>query len=287
MDIQAYISSGILESYVLGEVSSAEAREVEDIAARYPEVGLELKLIEETLMGLAEAAAVEPRPELKASILDRVAPGVTSATPVSTSSTTQAAVPPAQEASARSLHTNVPPKTQAPPQRWLMAASVGIALISSLAAMYFWSRWQQTEEQLATLAAQNTVLAQNVSTLENRAEGMQQSLAILTNPTYQAVTMKGLSPAPDALAVVYWNPATEEVYLNAGSLPTAPTGKQYQLWAIVDGKPVDAGVFETTDQQLQKMKQIDNASAFAVTLEPDGGSPTPTMELMYVMGEAS
>ena len=276
MDIQAYISSGILESYVLGELTASQAREVEEMAARYPQVGEELSLIEATLAGLAQAAAVAPRAGLKASILDRVAPP--SAAPA-------AAAIPAQEAPVRPLQT---PTTQKPqPERWLMAASIGLALISSMAAAYFWSRWQQTEEQLASLAAQNTLLVQHVSTLENRAEGMQQSLAVLTNPTYRAVKMAGLSPAPDALAVVYWNPATEEVYLHAGSLPTPPTDKQYQLWAIVDGKPVDAGVFDVSGQQLQKMKTINNASAFAVTLEPKGGSPSPTMEQMYVMGEAS
>ncbi|MBW3545237.1 MAG: anti-sigma factor [Bacteroidetes bacterium] len=276
MDIQAYISSGILESYVLGELSAAEVREVEEMAARYPQVGEELSLIEATLAGLAKAAAVPPRAGLKASILDNLAP---------VSPASEAAAIPAQEPPVRPLQTPASQKSQ--PQRWLMAASIGLALVSSLAAAYFWSRWQQTEEQLASLAAQNTLLVQHVSTLENRAEGMQQSLAVLTNPTYRAVKMAGLTPAPDALAVVYWNPATEEVYLHAGSLPIPPTDKQYQLWAIVDGKPVDAGVFDTSGQQLQKMKAINNASAFAVTLEPKGGSPSPTMEQMYVMGEAS
>jgi anti-sigma-K factor RskA len=275
VDIQAYIASGILESYVLGELNSAEAREVEDMAARYPEVREELTYIEETLEAVAQSAAVTPPAHMRASILDAIAPAAPAAKPV-------------QEASVRPLHQTPATASARPqPQRWLMAASISLALISSLAAAYFWSRWKQSEERLATLAAQNTVLVQNVSTLENRARGMEQSLAVLTNPTYQTVAMKGLAPAPDAQAVVYWNPATEEVYLNPGSLPTPPSGKQYQLWAIVDGKPVDAGVFDTTGQQLQKMKEIENASAFAVTLEPAGGSPSPTMDQMYVMGEAS
>jgi len=32
------------------------------------------------------------------------------------------------------------------------------------------------------------------------------------------------------------------------------------------------------------MKDIENATAFAITLEADGGSKTPTIEEMYVMG---
>jgi len=35
-----------------------------------------------------------------------------------------------------------------------------------------------------------------------------------------------------------------------------------------------------------KMKNIPSAQAFAITLEPTGGSPTPTMPI-YVMGKTS
>lgn len=275
MDIQAYISSGILEAYVLGELSSSEARQVEEMAARYPEVQEELQLVEKTLEGVIQTAAVAPRADLRASILDKIAP------------LPATAAPPLTEAAVRPLHETKTTAIQPQPQRWMMAASIGLALVSTVAAAYFWSRWQNTEEQLASMLAQNSVLVQHVSTLENRAEGMEQSLAVLTNPDYKAVPMEGLAPAPDARAVVYWSPTTQQVYLNAGSLPQAPAGKQYQLWAIVDGQPVDAGVFDATGQQLKKMKQINNASAFAVTLEPAGGSPSPTMDQMYVMGAAS
>ena len=277
MDIQAYISSGILESYVLGELSRSEAREVEDMAARYPEVREELQQIEETLEGVMQTAAVTPRAGVKAAILDKIAPTESTADPIMLAPRPAIPVLPQPD----------PAINPAQQQRWLMAASVSLALISSLAAAYFWSRWQQSEEQLASLVTQNSVLVQHVSTLENRTESMQESLVVLTDPSFRTVPMKGLAPAPDAQAVVYWNPASEDVYLHAGSLPAAPAGMQYQLWAIVDGKPVDAGVFDASGQQLLKMKEIENASAFAVTLEPAGGSQSPTMEQMYVMGEAS
>ena len=68
-------------------------------------------------------------------------------------------------------------------------------------------------------------------------------------------------------------------------MPKAPEGKEYQLWAIVDGKPVDLGMYdENNSQKLQAMKTISKPQAFAITLENKGGSPTPTMEQMYVLG---
>jgi anti-sigma-K factor RskA len=81
---------------------------------------------------------------------------------------------------------------------------------------------------------------------------------------------------------------TGEVYIDPSNLPEAPAGKQYQLWAIVDGKPVDGGMIITTKKdnkyRIQKMKTFGKAEAFAVTLETEGGNPTPKGD-MYVLGK--
>jgi anti-sigma-K factor RskA len=70
-------------------------------------------------------------------------------------------------------------------------------------------------------------------------------------------------------------------------LPQAPADKQYQLWAIVDGVPQDAGVITKNDKtiRIQKMKSFGNikVNAFAITLEKEGGNPTPKGQ-MYVLG---
>ncbi|RYZ35432.1 MAG: anti-sigma factor [Sphingobacteriales bacterium] len=89
-----------------------------------------------------------------------------------------------------------------------------------------------------------------------------------------------------SMRMVYWDTRSKAVYLAMKNLPPAPKGKQYQLWAIVDGKPVDAGVYALNPQEaMQKMKVIPKAEMFAITLEQEGGSATPTMEEMYVAGK--
>jgi anti-sigma-K factor RskA len=55
---------------------------------------------------------------------------------------------------------------------------------------------------------------------------------------------------------------------------------------MVDGKPVDAGVFDIKDGAgMVRMKNIPRAQAFAITLEKKGGSPTPSLDKLYVMGK--
>lgn len=65
MNISDYIASGILELYVLGQLSAEEALEVERVAAAYPQVSGEIDAITNTLMEEAEANTKEPHPAVK------------------------------------------------------------------------------------------------------------------------------------------------------------------------------------------------------------------------------
>jgi anti-sigma-K factor RskA len=115
-------------------------------------------------------------------------------------------------------------------------------------------------------------------------------MSLMKNPLMTIVKLPGVpnSPAPSSMATVYWNSESKDVYLLINELPKPATGKQYQLWAIVDGKPVDAGIFDTDNgMSFVKLKTIPKAEAFAITLEKKGGSKTPTMDSMYVMGRVT
>jgi anti-sigma-K factor RskA len=81
-----------------------------------------------------------------------------------------------------------------------------------------------------------------------------------------------------------WDTKTKEVYLTTNKLPAPPQDMQYQLWAIADGKPVSAGMYSDDKDARIALSTIENAQAFAITLEKKGGSEEPTMENMYVMG---
>ena len=121
-------------------------------------------------------------------------------------------------------------------------------------------------------------------------ETYENAISLMKNPLMTIVKMPGVptSPAPSSLATVYWNTESKDVYLLVNQLPMPVPDKQYQLWAIVDGQPVDAGVFEIEKNfSFVKLKTIPKAEAFAITLEKKGGSTTPNMNAMYVMGKVT
>ncbi len=272
MNIEEYISSGILESYVLGEVSAAEKAEVEHMAENHPEIREELNKIELSLENFAFETAVAPPPSVLEEVMASVAPPATDEAP-------------ADETPVIPLHTTAP-SSGSSWLRYTAAASVFIALGAGFMAFNYWNKWQQAESRLATLIAENQQFAENNKVVNQRLNDIQQAMNIVNNAAYSRIIMNGTDNAPGSLATVYWNANTQDVYLNIQNLKKLPTDKQYQLWAIIDGTPVDAGVFDSdANQFLLSMTKIGNKpAAFAVTIEPKGGSESPTLETMQVVG---
>ena len=178
----------------------------------------------------------------------------------------------------------VPMATTVSYWKWAAAASITFALLASTLAYNYRQRWVNTQISLNNLMAQNQQMAQNYNTVNDRLNKIQNDFGIIENSAFRKVVMNGTANAPGSLASVYWNEGTQEVYLSIQNLKAIAAENQFQLWAIVDGKPVDAGVFDFGFEGLLKMKDISGAAAFAVTIEPKGGKTTPTLETMQVMG---
>lgn len=277
----------MLELYAAGALTPPEQEEVERMAALHPEVKAELDSIRLTLEGYVQLHAVAPRPELK----QRVLTSILGESDAEEDTRTVSFAPPATGLAEADDARVVPfgePTGQ--PRRsafsWALAASVALILLSNIISFYFYQNWKDTESRLASALAREQQFVQNYKTVENQLALRERDLSVLRDPQYQAVAMKGLDIAPSSSATVYWNPQNNQVYLSVANLPAPPPGFQYQLWALEDGKPIDAGLVPTEGQlqSLQPMKAIRRAQAFAVTLEPEGGSVNPTLEKMYLMG---
>lgn len=72
MNLEEYISSGILEAYALGELSATERSAVEKNLAQYPESWKELTLIEDVQKELLMKSAIKPRASIKAELLNKI-----------------------------------------------------------------------------------------------------------------------------------------------------------------------------------------------------------------------
>lgn len=256
MDNNYYIQSGLLESYVLGTASQEEVQQVRKACEKYPDVMAEVIIIENALTKHAELNA----PQLSVNVKAKLFAQLTKQQPT-----------PIVDNNIIQLN---------PWYKLAIAASITILLGSIVTNKLLYNKLQLANQTLVQLNIQQSKLLANDSVLEKTNVGMNALLSANT----KTIILKATNTKTNYLAKVYWNTANNATYISLATLPTLPTGKQYQLWAIVNGKPVDAGVFDTTIDSLQQMKLITTPQAFAVTIENKGGSLTPTLNTMCLLG---
>ena len=254
MNIQEYIASGILETYLLGELSPAEQAEVEKNAAEYPEIRAELDRIERALEQYAVILGTPPPAGTLTELLDRI---------------------PTQGGSN-------PPHTGHKAWLWSLAM---VSLVMAGLAYTSYRNQQNAQGERNQLENELQVLEEDCNQKDEEIASLVNIIDILSDPDTRAARMEGTELAPQAIAQVFVNDNTRQVYLDIGNLPTPPADKSYQLWGLVNGNPVDMGVFEINPEGgLQAVPFVEGAQTYAVTLEDAGGQPTPDLTQLYVIG---
>lgn len=276
-NIKSYIESGILELYVLGDLSSQEMAEVEQMAQLHPEIKAELEEIEKTMSSIANSLIVEPDLKVKEGFFNSISFSDEEEVGAAKAESNEGAK--VIEMNSRKLNF----------YKFSLAACLALLLVSIIAIINLNNSLKASKQQIADLQNSNQSFANKVNYLDQRVSSSEQALNVLSNPDYKMVKLNGTPNSPDSKLVIAFNAKEKKVILDLHNMnmPANDEAHQYQLWALVDGKPVDLGVFDASDSKtafVKDMKSIGVAQAFAVTLEPRGGSVNPTLDKMMVMG---
>lgn len=279
MNIQEYIESGIIECYVLGAVSEEEKAEVEQMAALHPEIKAEIEANKFALAEYILQFQCQPPQDLKNKVIEKL------------QSLAENDEDELEQIQAIAENKTVQLKPKNNRFNWspyLTAAAFVLLLISVSLDYFFYTDWQQAEQRLTKLAKENERLNKKVFELQGQNQNLAQQVKVFSNKTYQTIEMKGLPNFPNAWVTVYWDTQSKEVFLHVHNLPPPPPGMQYQLWSIVNNKPEDAGMLlqKGFQDNLLKMKRVQQANVFAITLEKEGGVAIPEGK-MYVKGDVN
>jgi len=262
VNIQDYISSGIIESYVLGLASAEERAEFERLCAEYPELveartRFEIALENELVNQAATPSQV---------VQEKVMQAIRQQSPVNQTNV---------------IHMETQNSTRSSsPLRWVAAASV----ILLLGAAYFaYKFYNETKD----LKKSNTELQAKVTTTDSVVNEMNRMQDIVNDPNVAVVNMVGTEKAKPS-ASVYWDSTSANVFLVVKNMPELANDKQYQLWALIGGQPKNLGLFDIkgTDKKFfLKMENTQQADAFAITIENRGNTGGPHLEQLQNMGK--
>lgn len=254
MDKNKFLTSGLLEQYVLRLTSPEEDELVEHYAEAFPEIKKEIENMRDGLEQYAQQYAVAPPEHMKGKIMEEIS----------------------------RLETTPTPNT-APPRRipsywsWARTGMVAAyAILGIFLAARYWNLRQEHQrltQQLENCSAEKIELTKDAGIV-----------ALLRDQTTQSILLKGTPLAPQAQALVLWNEGNGGAVLNLLNLPPPPPNQQYQIWADVAGKMISVGLLDWSKNQWQAIQYLDQATSLNITLEPRGGSKEPTVARLVANG---
>jgi anti-sigma-K factor RskA len=260
METKEYIASGILELYVYGLLSEPENEEVAMMAKNNSEVNDEIIAIEKAIVALSSSFSpfhsvanyekIKEKLELK--------------------------------------HAEVIPLEPERNRSQYIGWAAALLLLAGLGYQY--NKLDQSNTQVTNTEIEKAKLEKEFNVLKVKNTAIETSLAVVRDTKNTVVALGGQAVAPESSAKVYWNQDTKVVYIDAAGLPEPPEGMVYQVWALKLSPltPTSIGLLEDFDVNEQKLFAVNNANeaeAFGITLEPKGGSLTPTMEQLYTLGK--
>ena len=237
--------------YALGALTAEETRAFETALADSTELAHDVAEYREVNALLAHSAAARPGPEVKERLFQHIGGDKV-----------------------------VPLRPTRSPLMPLL--SIGLAA-AALLAVGLGRRVQSLTDELGR---RNLRLAATEAQLAQRELTLNTLLLAESDLTVVQLTAAG-AQAPGIQ--FYWNRRSNMAVLHAFRLPPAPTGKTYQFWVLRGGKPYPSITFNSDPDghalvQAFSLPTGGGYEGAAITVEPEGGSTTPTLPI-YLVGK--
>lgn len=249
-EIREFLNTGLLEQYVLGLLDPSESAEVESFIQRYPEVKKVYQDIQQGIDHLMTASAKPVPTGVKDSIMNQV-----NDIPSSNIST-------------------ITPKYSS--FNWLPIAA-GLALLFGVLSFFQWNNNQGKDQEIAILQKDFTAYKEECESRQLNYAQLQQQLEFINHSKTDKILLKGNNKANDFQVIAYWNDFAKKSMLRINEMPQLPDNQCYQMWADVNGKMLNLGIINSSDDLFVDCKYLADAESLNVTIEPKGGSEHPTV----------
>lgn len=246
--------------HALGATTPDEAAAMEAAMTTDPELAAEVASFRDVPAMLATAEPVTPSSALRGQLLAAAA-----------------AAPQEGGASTASTGTMSGPRrvpaTPSAARRWapmLAAASLVIATLVGADGL-------RSRRELDRLRNTNVALAEQLQRRERTLDAMfmgERDLYLVQVGAKEEATGPGIQ--------FFWNAKQGRGVAHVFRLSRAPEGRDYQIWALVNGKPVSLVVFNSDAEghaivDIEGLAtSVEGVTDVLVSLEPKGGSPQPT-----------
>ncbi len=248
MNIENYISSGIIEQYVMGLCTAEEKNELELLRQKY---------------AILDKAIINFEIELENKMMrNAFLPGVNT-----------------DDKILQALQSLGKPVVQMPAEdkkvkrlSWVKLIAAASVLLFGVSAFFNYTQYKENKTQAAELAVKNNLPSSLPLANYN----------ILKDPTITPIAMIGQGYHAICRCTMFWDKKTGKAYVMIHHLVPSGENYDYQLWANVNGKQVNVGMIndKIRDRFVEVSGMPEDAKEFTVTLEKNGGATVPDADVV-------
>jgi anti-sigma-K factor RskA len=164
---------------------------------------------------------------------------------------------------------------------WILAFAFSAAAVLALIAAFFWSDNRVLKETLANVT-------HSLSEQQDQLTQAQDLVNTLTSQESHRITLVAAKSVPQPQGKVFYLPGKAHLVFLASNMAPLPPNRVYELWLIpVNGAPIPAGLFKADAHGSGSIVNPPlhagiEAKAFAITVEPEGGSAAPTSQILML-----
>ncbi|MCD2260262.1 anti-sigma factor [Psychroserpens luteolus] len=239
--LHTFFQSGLLDKYILDEISASERLKVEQFIETYPEVESEYLRLQDNLEILAKADAVEA-PKF---VLDNIKNEL--------------------EEEATPVITLERPRRRTP---WY---SIAASIVALLFAGGYYMKYQQNQE----LIKENQVVVDEIFDLRSdiednnkKLDNLMRQFMKLNNPETEKYVLRGNARAKDLKTVAYINAIEKTSMIDVVSLPQLSEDQFIHLWAEMEDHFVSLGILDPSQKNMQSVPYMENALGLSITIGP-------------------
>ncbi|OZV67978.1 anti-sigma factor domain-containing protein [Winogradskyella aurantia] len=252
MDKKTILEKGLLEQYILGELSLEKRHQVEQILRADSKLRDVFDALERDLERLGMDNAISPPPAVKNNLLDKIK-------------------------SSRSKTAQIDSQTNRTNFKFYFGIAASLAALLLVSSFWMYSELSKLKGEVQSIETENVNLNGTVEDLKGKLTQNTELYAAITHPDTKQYILEGNALMPEGKIISYVNRSTKSVVINTERLPKLDEAHDYQMWADVEGEMINMGVIDKT-QPLIAMNYIDHSESLNVTIEPAGGNDHPTVE---------
>ena len=252
MDSKEWITSGVLEQYLMGQLSPKDERRLVSALSKDPALREQMAQLEEDLERMGLDNAIAPPASVKEAVMQVV----------------ESEAERQGGAKVRSLRQSE--------RNTYFAMAASLAVLFMLATAWLYMQYSGLQKAVVTTENELNDLRKELDGMSVDYEETLTLFETINDPSTSRYLMTGNDRSPASTVVSYVNHNSGTVLLNTSGLAQLDETHDYQLWGDIDGEMINMGVIPR-GTSMAPMTYLAEAESLNITIEPAGGSDHPTV----------